>query len=649
MTDTKAAIAQQNMLEVYADRLWESVETHQLSDDALAALSDMVVDCSPSGRILRANPAFCAFAGLSLEEIEGRDGHEFGFLQDREQPRCTVELISPLGETTWFDRIQLSMRDPKSGAQFVRVVGRDITEHKLSEIQLIDARKRAEEADEAKSRFLAMVSHEIRTPLNGIIGMGKLLADTKLSAEQKTYVEAVTTSGEALLVLVNDLLQFGRHELTNDLVVEETTDVRTLVAGVIELLAEQAHGKNIDLGYCFSDNLPASVNIDAGRLRQLLFNIIGNAVKFTEVGGVRIDVNFESPQTLKVCVSDTGPGIDKDHIDKIFEPFEQVENTFTRTHMGAGLGLAISRKIANSMGGDIAVESTVGVGSKFEIDLNVSTVGDKPLNNISLTNEVILSLCRTGTEADILTETMKSAGACVEQVSNLAQALAIIESHDRKFKIIVDERLGLCEAALSANWPEGTQLIALIEPSDRKQIGASYNAGGHSFLTRPVRPSTMLRILSEQTAPDIENHTNLNEITPRPAKAHSHALNVLLAEDNPVNALLAQKLLERNGHQVTWVENGADALASLNGSKIFDVVLMDLHMPVMDGLAAIKAIRKKEEDGGLVAIPIFMVTADGLAESAEAILAAGSTGILEKPLNIDALDCILLECTSRAA
>jgi len=317
--------------------------------------------------------------------------------------------------------------------------------------------------------------------------------------------------------------------------------------------------------------------------------------------------------------------------------------------MGAGLGLAISKKIATSMGGDIAVESKIGAGSKFEIDLEVGATRDTGNIGVSLVNEDILMLCDAGVEADILYETMNHAGANVQYVCNLSEALTIAETHDCRFKIIVDERLGLCEAAVNANWPEGTQLIALIEPSQRKQIGAAFNAAQHSFLTRPVRPSTMLRILSEQTAIDAEKPINPNVTISNSTKKRSRALKVLLAEDNPVNALLAIKLLERNGHSVCWVENGSDAVASLKEVDVFDVVLMDLHMPVMDGLTAIKTIRKMEEDGGIAAMPVFMVTADGLAETTDAILAAGCTGILEKPLNIEALESVLLECRSRAA
>lgn len=649
MTERKLAETQQDMLEVYADRLWESVETHQLNDLALAALSDLVVDCSASGRILRANPAFCEFAGLSLSEIEGRDGHEFGFLQNREKPRCTIELQTLSGETTWFDRIQLSMRDPKSGAQFVRIVGRDITEHKRSELQLIDARKRAEAADEAKSRFLAMVSHEIRTPLNGIIGMGKLLADTKLTDEQKSYVEAMTTSGEALLVLVNDLLQFGREELTTDVPKPEQTDIRSLVAGVVELLAEQAQSKNIDLGYCFCADLPLNIEVDAGRLRQLLFNIVGNAVKFTDEGGVRVDVSHEGSKTLKLEVVDTGPGIHADDIERVFQPFEQTENTITRTHEGAGLGLAISKKIAKSLGGDISVESEIGRGSKFEIKIDAKPVGEEMNSRVSLADQSILLVAKHGMEVDILVETMRYAGADVETVSTVEQAQSAVSGRYGSLKIIFDERLGLCAEALAATWPVNAQLIALIEPSSRNDIGANFKAAKHSFLTRPVRPSTLLRVLSEQ-----QGHSTVQVEEPalsldRESKTGSRPLSVLLAEDNHVNALLARKLLERNNHKVTWVENGAEAVDLLQGAHNFDVVLMDLHMPVMDGLTALKAIRKTEEDQGLTAIPVFAVTADNLTETSNAILAAGGSGILEKPLNISSFESLLVDCRSRAA
>ncbi|KAG1650043.1 Hybrid signal transduction histidine kinase J [Nymphon striatum] len=535
--DDKSPIARDDMLEAYADRLWESVETHQLSDIALAALSDMVVDCSASGRILRANPAFCAFVGLSNEELEGRDGHEFAFMQNRDQSHCTVELNTLNGETVWLDRIQLSLRDPKSGNRFVRIVGRDVTQYKMSEIQLIDARQRAEAADEAKSRFLAMVSHEIRTPLNGIIGMGKLLADTKLSPEQQSYIEAVTTSGQALLVLVNDLLQFGKQELSDDQPKPEPCDLRPLVAGVIELLAERAHSKEIDLGYCFSADLPEIVSVDTGRLRQMLFNIIGNAVKFTATGGVRVDVSFSEPNSVSFKVTDTGPGIEDNYLKKIFEPFEQVEDTFTRTHEGAGLGLAISKKIANAMGGDITVESTPDIGSKFLIRLNAEALRKAPEHHTSLKNQMIIMICKSGFETDILEKTILNAGGQVEHTS--AEKLLFI--------------IGTVK----------TRLVSLIQPSERGIIGAEYNAAGQAFLTRPVRPSTVLRVLNQTVHTEVTSAGDTEAKHSKAPHKTSTKLNILLAEDNPINALLAQNLLDRKGHQYTWVENGADAVVSI--------------------------------------------------------------------------------------
>lgn len=620
-----------DMLEAYADRLWESVETHQLSDMALAALSDMVVDCTSAGRILRANPAFCAHAGIPLEQLEGRDGHEFAFLQNREQPRCTIELKTEDGASSWFDRIQLPMRDAQTGNQFVRIVGRDVTEHKLSELELVEARKLAEAADEAKSRFLAMVSHEIRTPLNGIIGMGKLLADTKLSQEQQTYVEAVTTSSEALLLLVNGLLQFGKQELANR-PKPEPVDVRPLIAGVMELMADRAHEKGIDLGYAFASDLPAIVSVDAGQLRQLLFNIVGNAVKFTETGGVRVDVSFDAPDQLHISVTDTGPGIAADSAAKIFEPFEQVENTFTRSHDGAGLGLAISRKIARAMGGDITLVTKPNEGSTFRTSITTPMICEDESIVPNLEGQGIIMVCRKGIEADILAETLNAAGAEIMQFDHLQDAHALMQKDDGFNKVIIDERLGHCGAALNdINWPEGTELIAFIEPSSRGKVGAAYNAAGHCYLTRPLRPSTGLRVLENGALPKAQ------EATAEPIqKTAQEAGSILLAEDNPINALLAQKMLQQAGYKVTLVENGADALSACEDGS-FTAILTDLHMPVMDGLTFIKAMRKMEEDQNRLETPIFAVTADSLAATAETILSAGATAMLEKPLNIEAL------------
>ncbi|MDZ7823980.1 MAG: ATP-binding protein [Ahrensia sp.] len=488
------------MLEAYADRLWESVETHQLTDAAVAALTDLVVDCSSTGIILRANSAFCDFAGLDADKIQGRDGHEFAFLQHREAARMTVKLNTPSGQTLWFDRLQLSLRDPVSGRYFIRIVGRDITEHKLAELALQEALQRAEEADAAKTRFLAIVSHEIRTPLNGIIGMGKLMSDTRLSLEQQNYIEAITTSSEALLVLVNDLLHFGRSELNEDKLKNEPTNVRHLIAGVTELLAEKAHNKQLDLGYLVDQNVPETLSVDAGRLRQILFNIIGNAVKFTQTGGIRIEVAYQD-EMLRIDVADSGDGISPADQTRIFEPFEQVENVFTRSHDGAGLGLAIAKRMATTMGGDITLMSSLGKGARFTITVHSENCEyeSPPDQLFALDGHNILLIAKHGIEADILGQIITSNGGRFELVQNLDAARVKLSAGAQFTKIIFDSR---CEGIETfdqfATLAPKCALVVLIKPNERGTIGADFQAKGHAFLTRPLRQSTCLRVIGSR-------------------------------------------------------------------------------------------------------------------------------------------------------
>ncbi len=534
----------------------------------------------------------------------------------------------------WYCRAMMTDLPP----QHLRPDGAD------AEWKSIEARQLHAEALDAKARFLAIVSHELRTPLHGIIGMGKLLADTPLTPEQRNYVDAIGSSSEALLLLVNDLLEFGRSSAEPRKAHREAADVRQLAAGVIELLAERAHAKGLDLAVHVAPSVPTLLVTDVKGLRQVLFNIVGNAVKFTDQGGVAVRIATVDNAVLLIRVTDTGPGIAPDKVDAVFEPFEQADMSHARRHEGAGLGLAIASRIASNLGGSIRLDSSHSPGAAFEIrfPFTPALVTTTPELKVSLAGKPIALLMRPGTECDLMAAMLADMGASPAVVSDpfadVADAAAVV----------IDARLFSSNAEVLAiaerNRACARQSVILIEPQQRSGLGASAKAAGLHYLTRPVREASVARVLSEAVVPAPLPEPKL------PLQPSAHGRRVLLAEDNPVNAIIAINMLERAGLAVTHVVHGDAAVRTFAESGPFSLILMDAHMPVMDGATAIRLIRNHEESmAGAGRTPILALTADDHDRTRVLLLDAGAADVIAKPLEPSTLARILALTEANAA
>lgn len=646
-------------LESLADRMWELQESEEQLRGLIDALGDLVVHRDREGRIVYANQIFADLFDCEARELSGKTLEQIGIdigqlpdaglsgdevLSSRDVPIETAQ------GTRWFSWVELSVRDDATGQVSHRAIARDMTARKKAETAMIAQRQRAEVANQAKSRFLATVSHEIRTPMNGIMGLAKLLVDTELTPEQRTYVESVSTSANSLMALIEDLLDFSKIEAGRlDLETQPVT-IRALVDNVVELLASRAYAKDIGLGCYISPDVPVTIESDPGRLRQVLINLTSNAIKFTKKGGVLVSVAIcESGEerTLRISVSDTGPGLGENDLIRVFGEFEQADSTSTREYGGAGLGLAISKRIVNAMRGDLSVESTPGHGAIFQVDIPLMADHDNSHRQNGLLERLsVLILSTNIIEANAIAKTISAHGGSSTVATSEAAAIERIAQSGEKFDaLLIDAALETAKgdvlAALLENHgsEDNPEAITLIAPTDRGKLPEFRAAGYGTFLARPVRGETLIRILS---SPDT-SVGNVQAASQKPAINTGHRdsagdLSVLLAEDNPVNALLARATLEKAGHQVTVVGDGQSAIDTLfDGVSNFDVVLMDLHMPVLDGIDAITAIRAREEEKGLTPTNILVLSADSQESTRHSVLACGADAFITKPLDPVAL------------
>jgi len=638
--------------------------------------AEMVVVVDRGYRYVLANRAYLSYHGLDREQLQGRSvsevlqGSVFETVVKPKLDECfegktvtyeTKYEYPTLGERHLF--LSYFPIEGPVGINRVACILQDITERRRAVEAIQEAREAAEAANQAKSEFLANMSHEIRTPINGVLGLADLLLDTELTPVQHEYLQMLKASGDSLMGVINDILDFSKIEAGRLGLDPVDFNLHDFIAETMRALALRAHQKDLELACAVDPDVPAWVSGDPGRLRQILVNLIANAVKFTERGEILVRTQClrqcDQEIDLQFSVKDTGIGIAPEKHSFIFEAFTQADNSTTRNYGGSGLGLAISSRLVGMMGGRMWLESRLGQGSTFYFTVRLASAASAlsstvvPALQAELLHLPVLVVDDNSTNRTILLEMTAGWGMDASAADSGPAALEVMtRAHEagKHFRLaIIDGRMpGMDGFELAGRIRKDPRLSAavIMMLTSTGQVGDSARCqqlGVSSYLLKPIRKSDLLSAIltsmghkAASTAPSLVTRPELQPV--------GRSLHVLLVEDNPVNQTVGLRTLEKMGHTAVMANGGNEAL-SLLSKQAFDLVLMDVQMPEMDGLTATRRIRETEENTRRH-IPIIAMTARAMQGDREACLAAGMDGYIAKPVNREELERTLAQHTN---